>query len=231
VSEVKSFSRFVHQRLLVGVVVDMSESIRPDQQLDMLNILDALAARLDNSQDRAFLVGFSNRVKVLQPPTSDLALVRKSLLEHAPQSGLTSLFDAVVATCRDPFESSETEQQRIMVLFSDGLDTLSIHGLEDAIDAALRARVSVYTVATQGTSQRGSRILETLANKTGGKAYIVGKKHDVATAIAGVTEPALDEYAVTFRPVSNHTGYHRIELQLRSGRAVLLRAGYVLEPN
>jgi VWFA-related protein len=232
VRELKSFSRRGHQPLLVGLVVDLSDSIRPEQQLQMLTVTDMLSDVIDNTRDKAFLVGFSNHVQLLQGATADLGLVRKSLQQSRGKHGLTSLFDAVVATCRDEF-NGDTPEQRVMLLFSDGVDTLSMHGLDDALEAALRSGVTLYAVTGESTTREGVAVLRTLAEKTGGRAYVIRKKHDFATVVTGLAESMRDEYALTFRPATNRRGFHPVRVELQTNKPVALHtsAGYFLDPN
>jgi VWFA-related protein len=232
VRELKSFSKSGHQPLLVGLVVDLSDSIRPEQQLQMLTVTDMLSDIVDPVRDRAFLVGFSNHVQLLQGATADLGRVRKLIQENKGKHGLTSLYDAVVATCRDEFKDVPAEQH-VMLLFSDGMDTLSMHGLDDAVEAAIRSSVTVYAFTDESTSREGVLVLQALTERTGGKTYVHRKRHDFATAVAGLEESMRDEYALTFRPATDRGGFHSIRVELHSDKPVALRtsAGYFFDPN
>ena len=230
VTQFKSFSKAVRQPMLVGVVVDLSDSIPREQQSEILSILDALPGVVDPNTDEAFLVGFSNHVHLIQPPTSDVTRIRDSLREHAQQVGLTSLYDALVATCRDDYD--ESARQRIMLLFSDGADNLSMHGIDDAIEAAQHAAVTIYAISSADAGMEGRNTLQTLAQRTGGQAYFLRKKHDVHTAIAGITHAMGDQYVATFRPATDRAGFHSIRVESKSGKTLsfLGSRGYYLDP-
>jgi len=227
----KSFSKAQQQPMLIGVVVDLSDSIPREQQSEILDILEALPSVVDPMTDKAFLVGFSNQVRLMQPPTADLALIRESLREHPRQVGLTSLYDAVVATCRDDYEGSAG--QRIMLLFSDGADNLSMHGIDDAVEAALHAGIAIYAISTANSSTEGKANLQILAQRTGGRAYFIRKKHEVRTAIAELTLAMQDQYVATFRPATDRAGFHNIRLESKSGKTISFVGyrGYYLDPD
>jgi VWFA-related protein len=226
----KSFSKAQQQPMLLGVVVDLSDSIPREQQSEILDILEALPRVLDPATDKAFLVGFSNQVRLMQPPTADLALIRETLRERPRQVGLTSLYDAVVATCRDDYEGGAG--QRIMLLFSDGADNLSMHGIDDAVEAALHAGIAIFAISTATTGTEGKTNLQTLAQRTGGRAYFIRKKHEVRTAIAELTHAMLDQYVATFRPATERAGFHNIRLEPKSGKTISFVGyrGYYLDP-
>lgn len=231
VQQFKSFAKAEHQPMLIGLVVDQSDSIPREQQLEILNMVDALPSVVDPATDKAFLVGFSNHVQLMQPPTPDLALIRDLLREHAGKVGLTSLYDAVVTTCRDDYEGSTG--QRIMLLFSDGADNLSMHGIDDAVEAALSTGVAIYAISNADAGMEGKATLQTLAQRTGGWAYFLRKKHDVRTAIAGLTHAMRDQYVVTFRPATNRAGFHTIRLESKSAKTISFvgSRGYYLDPD
>ena len=231
IRQFKSFSKAEHQPMLIGVVVDLSDSIPREQQSEILSVLDALPGVADPVTDKAFLVGFSNHVQLMQPPTSDVTRIRDSLRQHTPQVGLTSLYDAIVTTCRNGYD--EGARQRIMLLFSDGADNLSMHGVDEAVEAALRAGVAIYAISTADAGLEGKNTLQALAQRTGGRAYFLRKKHDVRAAIAGLTHAMQDQYVATFRPATDRAGFHAIRIESRSGKTISFvgSRGYYLDPD
>ncbi len=231
VSQFKSFSKAEHQPMLIGVVVDLSDSIPSEERSEILSVLEALPSVVDPATDKAFLVGFSNHVQLMQPPTTDVTRIRDSLQGHTTWVGLTSLYDAVVTTCRDDY--GEGIRQRIMLLFSDGADNLSMHGLDDAVEAALRAGVAIYAISTADAGMEGKSTLQALAQRTGGRAYFLRKKHDVRTAIAGLTHAMQDQYVATFRPATDRVGFHAIRIESKFGKAISFVGfrGYYLDPD
>ncbi|MDT8067478.1 MAG: VWA domain-containing protein [Terriglobia bacterium] len=226
VPELKSFTMSQYRPLEIGVLVDLSESIGPQQQGEALMAADLLGEIFDSHRDEAFVVGFSNNVRLLQSQTKDVSLVRDALLHNPGHQGLTSLFDALVQTCRTEFRDSASEgRQRILLLFSDGDDTLSFHDLDDALQEALRSEVTIYAVTSSERGSDGFRILRQLTQQTGGKVYVIQKKQDMGTLKVALNDSVRGEYTVSFHPATEASGFHPVRIELRERPDAILRGG------
>jgi Ca-activated chloride channel homolog len=231
VPELKSFAMSQYRPLEIGVLVDLSESIGPQQQGEAMMAADLLGEIFDSHRDEAFVIGFSNKVRVLQPQTKDVNLVRDALLHNPGRQGLTSLFDALVETCRTEFRDPAAEgRQRILLLFSDGDDNLSFHAREDALQEALRSEVTIYAVTSADTDSDGFRNLRSLTQQTGGKVYLIPKRQDLNTLKVALSDSVRGEYTVSFRPATTTSGFHRVRIELRQRPDAILRAssGYYM---
>lgn len=226
VPELKSFRLSQYKPLEVGVVVDLSESISSQQQSETLTAADLLAEIFDARRDEAFVVGFSNKARVLQPETTDIRLIRKALLENPGQQGLTSLFDAIVQTCRTEFATNDSSgRQRILLLFSDGSDTLSIHGPDEAVREALRAEATIYAITTNNADADGLKNLKRLAEQTGGRVYVIPKKRGLETLEVAMSQSVRGEYTISFHPATGTAGFHAVRIEMPTRQDVTLRAG------
>ncbi len=234
VPELKSFTLSHYKPLEVGVLVDLSDSILSQQQGETLVAADLLSELFDANRDKAFVVGFSNKVRMLQPETSEIALVRKALIDNPGRLGLTSLFDAIVQTCRSEFAGRDPdERQRILLLFSDGSDTLSIHGPNEAVREALRAGVTIYAITTNAADRDGLRNLKRLAEQTGGGVYVIPKKKELETLKIAMTQSVRGEYTISFRPATGTSGFHPVRIESSTRPDITLHAstGYYVGTN
>jgi Ca-activated chloride channel homolog len=232
IGELRSFELVGRQPLRIGLVVDLSDSIRSEQLTQMIKAVDLLASVFDAKRDKAFLVGFSNQARLIQGATGDIASIQQSLRQNPGKQGLTSLYDALLQTCENEFPvEGASHEQRIMLLFSDGQDTLSMHGMDDAWKAALRAKVTIYALTAASTQSDGYSTLRTLTGKTGGRVFSLQKKHDLDQAVAGMTRAVEDEYAITFRPATGRVGFHAVRLELPDHKElkVQVTSGYFLD--
>jgi len=137
--------------ITIGIVVDTSGS--------MAWKLAAAKAALEhfvgtlNPRDQAFLVAFSNQSFLLQDFTdSPTSLDRAINMLHA--NGQTALYDAVILGLQK-VEMGRWPKKALLVM-TDGMDNESSHTLDDAIQAARRAGVLIYTVGL-GTSDDPTR--------------------------------------------------------------------------
>ncbi len=234
VPELKSFMLSQYKPLEVGVLVDLSDSISSKQRGETLIGADLLADIFDARRDEAFVVGFSNKVRVLQPETTDISLIRKALVDNPGRQGLTSLFDAIIQVCRNQFAAADSGgRQRILLLFTDGSDTLSIHGPDEAVSEALRAGITIYAITTNDDDSDGFRNLNRLTEPTGGRVYVIPKKQEMQTLNVAMSQSLRGEYTISFRPASGTAGFHPVRIELPMRQDVTLRAesGYYMGKN
>lgn len=229
VNNFTSFRRDQSAPTRIGILVDLSESILVPEQNQALMSVAALADIL-NAGDDAFVVGFSSKVRLLQPPTSDITAIQKSLVANPGRAGLTSLFDAIVDTCSSQYVSDEN-QRRILVLFSDGADNLSIHSAIDAVDEARRSGVAIYAV-TSGKYSDGLKLLRYITRSTGGKIFLMPMQTKLQALMTALSGQSRGEYTLTFQPPTVLSGFHSIRIQIpgHTDTIVNSRGGYYLNP-
>jgi hypothetical protein len=80
-------------------------------------------------------------------------------------------------------DDSDRPVRRALIVVSDGEDNQSEHSRAQAIEMAQRAQVIVYTISTDdsGLILRGDRVLQQLADSTGGRAFFPYKMKDIRT--------------------------------------------------
>ena len=168
--------------------------------------------------DRVGLILFGTRAYQLVPLTFDLKTVGKQLTDST--IGLagreTAIGDAVglaVKRLRD-----RPENQRVMVLLTDGVNTSGELDPNKAIDLAAANKVRIYTIgigadAMRVSSMFGSRVvnpsadldekmLSTMADKTGGRYFRARNSEELADIYRSIDklEPAADTKQ-SLRPV------------------------------
>lgn len=220
---IKSFGPVRDFAIIMGIVVDLSESIRPEMHAEVVATSSALNGLLQPARDREFVVAFSNKVSLLQAPTSDFSRVKQILERSTGDRNLTSLYDAIVRTCREEFAGRGPKQKRILLLFTDGIDNLSIHSLTDAVDAARGAGVAIFAVAPEYGDLEGRNVLKTLAQRTGGTLELIRKSKQPDVSIASLEELFSSKYALSFRPPDVSPGAHAVELRATTVPDLVLR--------
>ena len=215
------FVSFEQVPLDVVLALDMSDSVA-GKRLDHLRsasyaVLGGLAG-----EDRAALVTFNHAVSLGSPLTKDVAAVR-SALNLAQGSGQTALVDGAYAGMI--LGESETSRALLLV-FSDGLDTASWLSSAAILDAAKRADIVVYAVATAGG---GSPFLRDLSAFTGGSLIQIVSSGDLRTTFLRILAEFRQRYLVSYSPRGVTTdGWHRLEVRVRNRRAIVkARPGYL----
>ena len=181
---IKSFTRESNLPFRVGLLVDTSRSVSSAMEnerkaggkfVDLMLPADPKSAK---QADQAFLIHFDHEVELLEDFTNSRDKLHHELDDMGPTShehndtqgpetsgddrerqrgsrgGGTQLYDAIYLAADDLMKPKDG--RKALVVFSDGADRGSKETLNDAIDAADRANVSIYTIYFKGEEQRDS---------------------------------------------------------------------------
>src|SRR5438477_13093273 len=93
---------------------------------------------------------------------------------------------------------------------------------------AQRAEVIVYTISTNisGMKGKGDKVLERIADATGGRAFFPFQIRDVANAFAEIQDELRSQYAVSYKPADlKADGHYRtIEIVANDKKNLRLRS-------
>ena len=232
VENVRSFRRDTDLPLQVGLLIDASNSIRDRFKFEQESAIEFLNQTIRPRYDQAFVVGFDTQAELTQDFTDSTEALSKGVRALHPGGG-TALFDALYKTCREKLlkSSQAGAVRRAIVLVSDGDDDASHVSREEAIEMALRANAIVYTISTNFPSGgNGDKVLQRIADATGGRAFQPFQLSDVANAFAQIQDDLRSQYALSYHPADfAHDGrYRTIEITAlnRKGLKVRSRHGY-----
>lgn len=201
--EVSSFSAETNLPLQVGLLIDASNSVRDRFKFEQESAVEFLNQTVRPHDDLAFVVGFDATPEVTQDFTGDTEALARGVHELRPGGG-TALYDALYFACRDKLLKAPkaTTVRRAIILLSDGEDNLSHVSREEAIEMAQRAEAIVYTISTNvsGTKGPGDKVLERIADATGGRAFFPFQIRDVANDFAEISDELRSQYAVSYKP-------------------------------
>jgi len=155
------------------------------------------------------LIRFSDHAEVLSPFTPDLGEISRQLASVEPK-GWTALFDAL---CLGAHQVRRGRNQRkVMVVFSDGADNNSRYSQSEMTALLREADVEVYAI---GLMEK-PRVLERLADETGGRALWVHKLEDLPEAMETLSRQIRSEYVIGYSPgeIVNDGKYHRIRVEV-----------------
>lgn len=137
----------------VVLMVDASSSVATNLD-DFRRAAEGFAERLAND-DRISLIKFDDRVELLQDWTQSRFQFRRALARIEP--GMFTRFnDALALAAREQFGNSKS--RRAIIILSDGIDSgRGAATLEAAVQALLRAQVTVYVVSNTEISRAAKR--------------------------------------------------------------------------
>ena len=229
------------------LVLDTSGSVRGAPLVQLRTAAEAAAEAL-RADDRVGLVTFSHNVRMVVEPPSPPASLPSDALRRVRASGGTALYDATFAA----FALRErTVGRTLMLVFSDGDDTVSWLDPRDVLNTAQRSDVVVYGVSLEGVARdsrwerqdrRSARrwfpsephlfrrqYLPVLAAETGGSVFVAQDIGRLRAAFARVVGEFRSRYLLTYAPIGvESAGWHELEVRVEgSGRDVQARRGYL----
>jgi len=204
-TELRSFRSETDLPLQVGLLIDASNSVRDRFKFEQEAAIEFLNSIIRPRYDKAFVVGFDVTQDVVQDFTDDTESLAVGVRSLRPGGG-TAMYDALYSACRDKLLKQEQTGpvRRAIILLSDGEDNQSHVSREEAIEMAERAEAIVYTISTNisGTKGKGDKVLERIAEATGGRAFFPFQMRDVSDAFLSIQEELRSQYAVAYKPVN-----------------------------
>ena len=233
VRDFRSFWRSDEANVEVTVLIDASESIKARYAQEISDLLHLLLEARWTSEEQLSVMSFSGlQAKVLCAGTCRSWIVGDPL-KILPVGGTTPLFDAVEFASRSLAKRRDPESQPVLILFSDGDDTISRNSSDDAIGAALRSDVQIYTVdiGKPGVEDAGAANLRAMAAATGGRSLTI--RDGSAKILAAVIDDLQSEYVVSYSAPTRKQGFHPVHIlsTRNSNMQFRSRRGYYYQGN
>jgi len=230
--QIAVFERKTDMPLNLTLAIDTSGSVQKDMGEE------ATAARhfardILRPQDEMSVVQFATFVRQLTPFTNNLSQIDHGLGELRGDWA-TALYDAI---CFGSERLGKREGRRVLVIISDGDDTAKSSTYAQALEAALRNEVMIYSLidvpieASAGRDLGGEHALITLAEQTGGKHFYVSEG-GLDKAFAQVSDDLRTQYLIGYYPQHQLPGtdFHRVVVTIPRAAAdefnVRNKAGY-----
>jgi Ca-activated chloride channel homolog len=184
--------------------------------------------------DRAAIFSISTEPELSQPLTNDVrALVRTIKSFRTPEAAATALFDTVTMAA-DYLKPQRT--RKVIVIISDGTDTVSDLGFDETMAQIVADDVQVYAVRTGNSDSAnlhdlaGARRLEEFAAQTGGAVYVPRTHDELSVAFKQIATDLSQQYVLSYYPSGEvRDGRFRLfnlNIKTRPGLRVRTRKGY-----
>jgi VWFA-related protein len=228
-TEIRSFHAETNLPLQVGLLIDASNSVRDRFKFEQESAIEFLNQTIHPHLDQAFVVGFDVTPEITQDFTDNTELLAHGVHALHPGGG-TALYDALYYACRERLlkSSKANTVRRAIILLSDGEDNQSHVTREEAIEMAQRAEAIVYTISTNvsGTQGAGDKVLDRIADATGGRPFHPFQIRDVANAFAEIQDELRSQYAVSYKPadLKSDGHYRTIEIEANDRKNFRVRA-------
>jgi len=189
--------------LRLGLLIDTSGSVQGRFSFEKHAAEKFLEKVLNGESDLAFVAGFSTEVSVTQDFTANPAALGKGV-EKLTNGGGTSLFDAVSFACwKLAAYPEDSRVAKVLVILTDGEDNSSHRSLKQSVEEAEAKGVTVYTVSTSESIRAetdAGRVLQVLAERSGGEAMFPGDLHALDTHLSKLRDLIRSRYLIAYKP-------------------------------
>jgi Ca-activated chloride channel family protein len=229
----------------VIIGLDLSGSVSGEVLEQLRSGVRAVTRQL-TSRDRVSLFTFADGLHVLARAQEPHASLDQALVQMRA-GGSTTLNDAVVLGST---LARIDERPAVFLLFTDGEDTASWTTASRTLDVLRRTDVVVYPIGAglapaligplatpyfehpawiAPTGSDSLRMLQTLADASGGEFLRVRRDARLAETFAGILAQYRTRYLLSFAPTAAGDGkWHRLEVRLRNRPGtVVAREGYM----
>jgi Ca-activated chloride channel homolog len=189
--------------LRLALLVDTSGSVHDRFSFEKKAAAKFVEKVLNGTTDLGFVEGFATEPAITQDFSAQPAELGTGI-EKLTNGGGTALFDAVSFACRKLAAYPESEHvARVLVILSDGEDNSSHGTLKQSIMAAERSGVTIYTVSTRedrGDKTDADRVLEALAESSGGEAMFPGDVITLNKSFDKLHDLIRSRYFIAYKP-------------------------------
>jgi Ca-activated chloride channel family protein len=220
--------------LSIALAIDTSLSTRHDLPLEQASA-KRFARTILRPVDALSVFGFSETVLQSTSYTPDLKRIDEGI-DHIRLGAATALFDAVYLASRS---LDRRQGRKVMVLITDGGDTISKTDYKEAVRAAEEAEAIVYSIIvvpienSAGREIGGEHALIQLSEDTGGKYYYANSMSQLDDAFRQISDELRTQYLLAYYPSQrlSNSQFRRVQVSVSGPQdsatyLVRHRAGY-----
>ncbi len=215
--DLRVFDRESELPLSIVLAVDTSLSTRKDLRLE-LESARAFAHSILRPQDGLSLYQFAQTVDELVPFTSDLKRIDAGI-GRVHLGSATALYDAVYLGSQ---ALEKREGRKVIVVITDGGDTLSQTSYAESLREAQIAEAIMYSIivvpieSSAGRNTGGEHALMQMSHDTGGQYYYAESIQQIDAAFRRISEQLRTQYLLAYYPKRRlaDSDFRRLEVRV-----------------
>ena len=233
--EIAVFEHQAEQRLSVALLVDVSGSTAKELAYEADSALRFIRALLGEGHPEDAIKLYTFNWQVTDQTgryTRDLKLLSDRVKTMHGEAG-TAMYDAIFFAARD---LEPREGRKVIVVVTDGGDTVSKLTLQKALEEAQLADAVIYAIVVvpitneAGRNIGGEHALQFMAEGTGGRTFLPSVGAALDRAFADILTELRTQYLFGFYPKDvplTKDRFHKLEVRVRSADLrVSARNGY-----
>jgi Ca-activated chloride channel homolog len=212
IRDFRSFTRADLINLDVIVLMDSSESVLPHFQQEIADVQQLISQWPWRPGDDVTVLSFSGMETRLVCSRDCRSSFTTERVYSLPNGGATPLFDTLQLAAKMLVQRAHPDVWRVIILFSDGDDTISKVSYRDALEKILASEVQIYAVdlSPPGQASNGSALLRRIADDSGGRCLHL--REGAIGIFSGVIDDLHSARVVTYRLPKSGSDFHSIRI-------------------
>jgi VWFA-related protein len=208
----RSFARADLNKLDLIVLMDSSESMLPNLRQEIADVQQLISLWPVRPGDRISVLSFGGMETHLICSGDCPSSFTPERVASLPKGGATPLYDALEVAAKTLIQRKQPDVWPVIILFSDGNDTISKTSLREALHKIVASDAQVYAVdlSPNGRPSNGSATLERIADYSGGRYFRISE--DAAGVFNHVLDDLHSARVVTYQLPQSGSDFHSIRI-------------------
>ncbi len=223
----------------LALLFDNSSSVTVAREFEQKAAIRFFKRIIRPEKDLAALYSVASITQLEQPFTKDVSTLINSIKNLSPPEGATALHDGIVQASN---YLQDYVGRRVIVIVSDGQDTLSDTTFDEMVKAVQQNNCQVYIVHTNefenykrtGTRDGSANLralaaerrMKVLAEQTGGAVYSPVDERELDTAFNQISVELSEQYILGYYPDNEikDNRFRTIDLKIKSDKNLTIRS-------
>lgn len=212
VRDFRSLVRANETALDIVALVDTSQSVAPRFRADLENVVQLVDAESSSASGVVSVIQFAGLQPAVLCSGDCGSTTAEQKIQAAKAQGPTPLYDALTYTAQFISEHRTAGARQVIILFSDGNDTISRASAREAFAAVAGTGALLYTVNLGGTSGQspGASVLQQMAEATGGRSF--SARDGTSNVLQSILADLRSAYVVSYALPSHDRGFHTLQI-------------------
>jgi VWFA-related protein len=212
IRDFRSLTRSDETKLDIVVLVDTSESVAPRFQAIADQVLRLISH--NHSGDDLSIITFAGLRPAVLCTADCGGAASENRIRSLNPAGPTPLFDSLVFSARYIADRQTPGVRQVLILLSDGNDTISRASAREALNAVINTGALLYTISPNRPARdpKGSSALAEMAEATGGRSFSAQNNADAAEVLEAVLADLRASYVVTYPLPTRASGFHSLRI-------------------
>ncbi len=229
----------------LALLFDNSSSVMQAREFEKKAAIRFFKQVIRPDKDLAALFSVATVTRLEQPLTKNVSQLVDAIENFAKPEGATSLLDGIIQAAN---YLKDYQGRRVIVIVSDGEDTLSDATLEEVVKAIQVTNCQIYVVKTtefENLKRTGNRVgnaniraltaerrMQELTSETGGAVYSPVDENELERAFNQISAELAEQYILSYYPENNEEkGKFQsitVNVKNKNNLAIRTRKGYYI---